>query len=292
MDGSVNDEQLQSSIAFLSEFLYKAHGKKAIILIDEYDSPLTHAYQHHFLEPLSDFMRDMLSAALKTNPFLEKGLMTGILRVSKNNMLSGLNNLEVYTLLDETYNQYFGFTENEVTELIQTTVADHSLEEMRPFYNGYLMGGKVIYNPWSIMNYLDKKKLSCYWVLTSNDTLLKKVLLNSSDETKEKLSKLMQGETIEGKVDVNLRYEDLMGKKEAIWTLLLFAGYLTAINQESEDLQFRCQLKIPNQEVRAQYVSIFKAYLEERLGEVNYKSFLESLLKGDVDGFTETLEAT
>ncbi len=289
MDGSVNDEQLQSSIAYLSEFLFKAYGKKAIILIDEYDSPLTAAYTYDYLEPLSNFMRNLLSAALKDNQYLEKGLMTGILRVSKNQMLSELNNLELYTLLDETYNQYFGFTENEVTELIQTTVADHSLEEMRPFYNGYLMGGKVIYNPWSIMNYLDKKKLSCYWVLTSNDTLLKKVLLNSSDETKEKLSKLMQGETIEGKVDVNLRYEDLMGKKEAIWTLLLFAGYLTAINQESEDLQFRCQLKIPNQEVRAQYVSIFKAYLEERLGEVNYKSFLESLLKGDVDGFTETL---
>ena len=289
MDGSVNDEQLQSSIAYLSEFLFKAYGKKAIILIDEYDSPLTAAYTYDYLEPLSNFMRNLLSAALKDNQYLEKGLMTGILRVSKNQMLSELNNLELYTLLDETYNQYFGFTENEVTELIQTTVADHSLEEMRPFYNGYLMGGKVIYNPWSIMNYLDKKKLSCYWVLTSNDTLLKKVLLNSSDETKEKLSQLMQGETIEGKVDVNLRYEDLMGKKEAIWTLLLFAGYLTAINQESEDLQFRCQLKIPNQEVRAQYVSIFKAYLEERLGEVNYKSFLESLLKGDVDGFTETL---
>lgn len=290
LDGSADDEQLQAALKFLSEFLYKTHNKKkVIILIDEYDSPLTAAYTYGYLESLSNFMRNFLSSALKDNQYLEKGLMTGILRVSKNQMLSELNNLEVYTLLNETYNQYFGFTESEVTELIQMTGASSSLEEMRPFYNGYLMGSRVIYNPWSVMNYLDKKKLAYYWVLTSNDTLLKKILLNSSDETKEKLSRLMQGETIEGKVDVNLRYEDLMDKKEALWTLLLFAGYLTVVNQEPDDLQFRCQLNIPNQEVLAQYTSIFKRYLEESLGEMKYDSFLKSLLVGDVKQFTARL---
>lgn len=271
----------------MSYFLSKAHGnrdekgvlhlKKAIILIDEYDSPLTAAYTYDYLEPLSNFMRNFLGAALKDNPYLEKGLIIG------------LNNLDVHTPLNETYHQYFGFTEHEVTELIQQKKAHHRLEEMRAFYNGYLMGGQVIYNPWSVMNYLAKKELAYYWVQTSNDTLLRKVLLNSSEETKEKLSKLMQGETIEANIDVNLCYEDLFDKKEAIWTLLLFAGYLTAVSKNIDKLQFRCQLKVPNQEVLAQYTSIFKEYLSERFGKAKYHAFINTLLEGEVDSFTEAL---
>ena len=290
LTGSVDDTQLPLALAFLSEFLFKAHAKKAIILIDEYDSPLNTAYLYNYLDPLSNFMRNLLSAALKDNPYLEKGLMTGILRVSKNQMLSELNNLKIHMVLDESFNNYFGFTEHEVTELIQHTQADHSLEEMRPFYNGYSMGGEIIYNPWSVMNYLDNKKLSYYWVLTSNDLLLKKVLLNSSDETKEKLSQLMQGNTIEGSININVRYQDLFDKQDSLFTLLLFAGYLTyAGYDETEKLEYRCQLRIPNKEVLAQYISIFKDYLEEKLGQVKYDTFLKSLLVGDVQHFTDQL---
>lgn len=290
LDGSPSDEALESSLHFLSKFLYKAYDKQHVImLIDEYDSPLTAAYAHDYLEPLSNFMRNFLSAALKDNQYLEKGLMTGIVRVSKNQMLSELNNLDVCTPLDHAYQQYFGFTENEVTELTQQTKADHGLEEMRPFYNGYLMGGQVIYNPWSVMNALNKKTLSYYWVQTSNDALLKKVLLKSSETTKKKLSTLMQGETIEGKIEVNLRYEDLFDKKESIWTLLLFAGYLTAVTTQEDGFNFLCQLKIPNQEVQAQYVNIFKTYLEEQFGETKYNAFINTLLEGNVGAFTEAL---
>ncbi len=287
--GSADNTELQAAIAFLSEFLYKAHGKKAIILIDEYDSPLTHAYQHHFLEPLSDFMRDMLSAALKTNPFLEKGLMTGILRVSKNNMLSGLNNLEVYTLFSTEYRQYFGFTEDEVKELVHCTKNDINLEEIKAYYNGYNIGEMVIYNPWSTMKFLDKKELAPYWVATANDGLIRDIFLNSSDDTKALLSLLMQKEPIESNINANLRFEDLMEDPDALWTLLLFCGYLTVIDKERSDLGLMCRLRIPNREILTQYRQIFNDWLGKKIGQMHYSSFLKNLLLGNVDEFSHTL---
>lgn len=291
LDGSVNDEQLQKALKVLSEFLHKAYGKKAIILIDEYDTPLTHAYQKGFLEPLSEFMRDIFSTALKDNAFLEKGLMTGILRVSKNNMLSGLNNPEVYTLLDNKYSAYFGFTEEEALELIDYThMKQISVEAIRAYYNGYQIGNTVIYNPWSFMKFLDRQELSPYWVATANDGLLKTHFLQSDNDTKQQLSDLMQGRTIVGEIDINLRYEDLIEKPAALWTLLLFSGYLTAFNKKQEDDLLICQLKIPNLEILAQYKAIFKGWLKENLGGfVRYNAFLKSLLEGDVIQFTRFL---
>ena len=245
LDGSANNEELQSSLKFLSEFLYRAHGnKEAIILIDEYDSPLTSAYEHKFLDKLSDFLRNMFSAALKTNPFLGKGLMTGILRVSKNSMLSGLSNLEVYTLLDEGYSSCFGFTEGEVKELITALgITPQSQDDIKRYYNGYKVINVVVYNPWSVMKFLDKKQLLPHWVLTSNDKLLKEVLLRSDEETKKQLGDLIKGKAIEGEIDVNLRYEDLVEKSNALWTLLLFCGYLTVESHQKKGSRFFLSIK-------------------------------------------------
>ncbi|MBP9726701.1 MAG: AAA family ATPase [Gammaproteobacteria bacterium] len=290
LDGSINNEQLQKSLRFLSEFLYKANdGKKVIILIDEYDSPLTHAYQHNFLDELSNFMRNMFSAALKGNPYLEKGLMTGILRVSKNELLSGLNNLKIYSLFDNRYSQYFGFTEGEVAELTERVGLSHSLEEVRQFYNGYLIGDTVIYNPWSLMNYLDEKRLAPYWVLTSGDHLLKKLFIGADDYTKDQMSQLMQGKVITGSISMKTSYEDLMESPDALWTLLLFSGYLTIVSQEQEDDDVKCELKIPNREILSQYKSIFKHWLKQAIGTSQYDSFLKNLLAGNVAEFTVAL---
>lgn len=291
LEGSIDNETLQSALKFLSEFLYQAYDKKAIILIDEYDTPLTNAYQKNFLEPLTEFMRDMLSAALKTNLFLEKGLMTGILRVSKNNMLSGLNNLEVYTLLEKPYASYFGFTEKEVLELIDyTKMTEISVEKIRAYYNGYKIGETIIYNPWSTMKFLDRKELLPYWVATSNDKLLQTLFLGSNENTKQQLTCLMQGETITGEINVNLQYEDLVKQNGALWALLLFSGYLTIVSKTLEFSYYHCQLKIPNKEIRAQYQEIFAGKLKENLGgSVQYHSFLKSLLEGKADLFTQFL---
>ena len=289
LSGSISDEKLQLSLAFLSEFLYKAYNKKTIILIDEYDTPLSHAHQYKFLDPLSDFMRNVFSSALKGNQFLEKGLMTGILRVSKNNMLSGLNNLKVYTVLDAKYAEYFGFIEEEVNELMQMIGINdlHEVQGVKKFYNGYNIGNTIIYNPWSLMHYLDSRELIPYWVLTANDGLLKEIFLQSDDETRTLLGDLMQGKMITGKVNLHIRYEDLLQDPDAIWTLLLFCGYLT-VEDKFWDAAWVCQLKIPNKEILEQYTSIFKNWFERKLGR-NYTSFLTNLAKGNVEEFTYSL---
>lgn len=286
---TISQAELEQSLYVLSEFLFKVYEKKVIILIDEYDSPLTNAYQYKFLEPLSLFLRNMFSSALKGNPFIEKGLMTGILRVSKNELLSGLNNVEIYSLFDTNYDQYFGFTEEEVVDLTNKIGSDHSLEEIKQFYNGYHFGDKVIYNPWSLMHYLDKKELSPYWVLTSGDKLLKELFIKSDVEIKDKLSMLMQGEVITGRISLKTSYEDLMESPDALWTLLLFSGYLTIESKIQDNDTVIGQLRIPNKEILAQYKGIFNAWLSEALGEKRYHSFLTSLLAGDVSAFTETL---
>lgn len=279
-------EKLQSSLRFLSDFLFKAYGRKTIILIDEYDSPLTSAYQEgfdgEFLNRLSLFLRDMFSEALKTTTSLEKGFMTGILRISKNDLLSGLNNLQEYTLLSKKYAQYFGFIESEVMELLQYVQPSDSLEAIRAFYNGYLMGDTIIYNPWSFMKYLHEQELAPYWVLSSGDGLLKQLFLHSDEFTKEQLSLLMQSQTITGVISLKLRYEDLKMNYNALWTLLLFTGYLTVVSKTIQDDGYQCQLKIPNQEVFAQYRGIFKNWLENTVGgHPYYDTFLKSLLLGN-----------
>lgn len=287
--GTSSSDEVPKGLKFLSEILYKVYNKKTVVLLDEYDTPLTHAYQSDFLEPLSLFMRELFSSAFKDNDFLEKGLMTGILRVSRNNMLSGLNNLEMYTLMDNQYSQYFGFTDIEVAELIEVAGVKDHWDEIKQFYNGYNMGGTVIYNPWSLMHYLDKKELSPYWVLTANDDLLKKMMLESDEKTREQLNDLMQGKIITATIDLYLRYENVLKDATSFWTLLLFCGYLTVISKTQKNLKYLCQLRVPNQEVLAQYKDIFTEWLANGLGEHQYHAFLKSLVSGNVEKFTQIL---
>ena len=290
LNGLTNDESLETSLSCLSEFIFRASGKNTIILIDEYDTPLTHAYQNNFLNEISVFLRNMFSAALKGNAYLEKGLMTGILRVSKNELLSGLNNLQVYTLLDDEYSGYFGFTEDEVKELTLHVTPTNPMEEIKEFYNGYVMGTQqVVYNPWSFMSYLNRKKLVPYWALTSGDSLLKKLFLEANSDTKARLARLMQGELVDGRISLKTSYEELMESPEALWTLLLFSGYLTFNDKLGDDEGFICQLKIPNREVLSQYNTIFKQWLSEAMGVTRYQTFMTSLLSGDVPKFTKLL---
>lgn len=287
--GSIDIEGLKKGLSFLSNCLYKAYDKKVIILIDEYDSPLTKAYEQGSLNAISEFLRDMFSAVFTTNPYLEKGLMTGILRVSKNSMLSGLNNLKTYTIMDQAYESYFGFTEDEICELMAAKNTSYSLQEIRDYYNGYKINSTVLYNPWSVMQFFDSKKLAPYWVWTSNDKILRDILLNSTDETKARLGDLMQGKTIEGEIDINLRYEDLVRNPHSIWVLLLFTGYLTIEHQQQDWAQFVCQLKIPNAEVLAQYLQVFGSWLKEEIGDRHYHAFLKNLVAGNVNAFTAEL---
>jgi hypothetical protein len=202
-----------------------------------------------------------------------------------------LNNLQVYSLFDSEYQSYFGFTESEVSELIQKVGIVDQRDAVKNFYNGYIMGGVLVYNPWSLMNYLSKKRLESYWGFTSNDELLKTLLLKGSSDVKKLFTDLIQGKVIDVLVEINLRYEDFMEDPDMLWTLLLFCGYLTLENTVLPELSATSvyQLRIPNGEINKVYNKIFQKWLSDKIGRSNYSSFLRNLAEGQVEKFTKEL---
>jgi hypothetical protein len=270
------------------------YEKKVFILIDEYDKPLNFAYHYDYFDELSDFMKSFLSAGLKTNPYLEKGIMTGILRLSKANMLSGLNNLKEYTLLDNTYAPYFGFTEEEVTHTFTVNGLAHDLEKVKAWYNGYNIGGLVIYNPWSIMNCVDNQgELRAYWVDTADNSLIEKSIVNASTQTKEQLKILLEGKSIQVSIQRHVVFDHLISQSSALWSLLLFAGYLRLDDPHYEyvDGKTLYKVKIPNQEVMYLFFDFLTRWFEDKIGgEDNAIACAKHLLAGDVEGFTRLLK--
>lgn len=286
-------EKLIDSIRFLSELLFKYYQKPVYILIDEYDKPMNTAYEHGYLDEMAAFMKGLMGAALKDNSYLAKGLLTGVLRISKDSMLSSLNNLKVYSVFDSGYSDYYGFTEEDVIELLKECHLEDKLPEIREWYDGYTSGESVVYNPWAIINCLSEDgRIACYWAQTSSDELLMKILPAASKEIKEKLIRLMNGEAIEAKVNARITYEGLEKDEAALWALLVFAGYLkvTAV-KAARVLTYRCELKIPNQEIGEVYAEIFIACLTRRgiIDDELVVSLTEGRMKDFVKAFKRFL---
>lgn len=290
--------KMANAFLLLSELLHKHYGRRVIILLDEYDTPLQAAYEGGFYQPLAAFIRNLLGAALKDNPYLYKAVLTGILRVSEESLFSELNNLKVHTVLDQRYSACFGFTEPEVSGLLQATglaAQQPALDaQIRGWYNGYRFGREVIYNPWSIVNCLDEHGvLKPYWVRTSGSSLLKKLMAQADAAFKESLEGLIQGGTVEEIVDPNLVLGQLAGNADgdarALWSLLLFSGYLTALSSEPAGTHTRCQLAIPNQEIRHLYEDIIMEWFRDTLHESGYRRFLNALVTGDLPEFETIL---
>ncbi|WP_342264970.1 AAA family ATPase [Cardinium endosymbiont of Philonthus spinipes] len=293
---SAGQEALEDSLKLLSQCLYQHHGQKVYILIDEYDTPLNKAYGNkEYLNTMVAFMRNLFSAALKDNDALARGVLTGILRVSKDSILSGLNNLETYTMLDEPYSSCFGFSENEVASLFKANGLNTSIESVRNWYNGYKVGKLVMYNPWSIISCVNRSgRFDVYWVNTGNNDLIKQLILNSNNSIKEQFEQLMQGEVLKVFIDRHISF-DLLGTSEnALWSLLLFAGYLTfekSILSKHSDL-YDCSVKIPNNEVRRLYNRFFEEWLLSKFpSQHRYDTFLNHLLSGKINEFTRDLNA-
>ena len=289
-----NQQALEKSLKLLSQCLYQHHGRKVYILIDEYDTPLNKAYGNkEYLEAMVAFMRNLFSAALKDNTTLEKGVLTGILRVSKDSMLSGLNNLETYTLLDEAYSSHFGFSEIEVSTLFKAKDLAASMEEVRNWYNGYRAGNLVMYNPWSIISCINRSgRFDVYWVNTGNNDLIKHLLLSASDSIKRQFQQLMQGEALTVPVDKHIAFDLLDREETALWSLLLFAGYLTfqTSNLSLDSDLYDCIVALPNQEIRRLYNRFFKEWLSSKFVDQGvYNAFLEHLVVGAVPLFVEEL---
>lgn len=257
-------------IKTLSQYLHKHYEKQVYILIDEYDTPLNHAQQKGFLEEIIGFYKDMLGAALKGNSALAKGLMVGILRLSKDSMLSDLNNLRVFTVLEDRYQSYFSFTESEVSQILRYHPSSEAFtKQVKAWYNGYQIGTLTpltIYNPWSVLQAVRDGKLMPYWEATATDEWIKKILLEGNETVKQDLIVLISGATISCEVDTRVRFHDLKNDAKALWSLLLFTGYLTSVgyseDEESEISHY--ELKIPNREIRKMYERIFSAWINSK----------------------------
>jgi Predicted AAA-ATPase/PD-(D/E)XK nuclease superfamily len=282
---------LENALSDLSYCLFEHYGKNPIILIDEYDTPIQSGYMYHYYDEMINFMRNLFGKALKSNPYLHRAVLTGILRVSKESLFSGLNNLEVYSMFNAQYSEYFGFTEAEVTDLFHRSQLDIALKDVRDWYNGYQMGNTVIYNPWSIVNCLKQKgALRPYWVNTSGHDVLKQAIAKSDVAFKMNMESLLAGIPVQRLVDENFVFGDLDNNESALWSLLLASGYLKAIKAVPEEDLMNCTLLFPNNEVAIVYRSMFNEWFRNKMGQGNYQQFLDDFLLGNVEDFTYRLK--
>ncbi len=272
-----------SSLGTLSEFLYRYYGKKVIILLDEYDTPLQEAWVYGYWKEMTEFIRGLFNSTFKTNPHLERAVMTGITRVSKESIFSDLNNLEIVTTTSEKYEDSFGFTEEEVWAALQECGLYENRMAVKDWYDGFTFGKrKDIYNPWSIINYLDKKRLSTYWANTSSNGLVDKLIREGSADIKISMENLLKGGHLYKEVDEQIIFEQLDADENAIWSLFLAGGYLKAENYEfNEDTGADLyELALTNKEVQIMFQKMIRKWFN-RSGTV-YNGFIRALLQDDI----------
>ena len=281
-----DDGEYENALKNLTAFLYKYYKKEVILLIDEYDNPLITAHKYDFYEEALSFFKVFYGEALKTNPYLKMGVMTGIIRVIKAGIFSDLNNLKVYSILNEQYSDFFGFTQNEVKKALKDFNIEYELPDVRSWYDGYKFGNSDVYNPWSILNFLTDKKLIPYWIDTSDNYLINKTLKNASSDTMEALQKLFSGESVEENINGNSDLSILFDEEE-IWELFLFSGYLTIDEKIGEDYENVYALRLPNREVK----EFFKQkFIDMNFGESLFRNTMEALKKNKIDNFEKYLQ--
>lgn len=290
VDNETQDNELERALFNISYFLYKHYHQKVIILIDEYDVPLQSAYQNNYYDEMVDFLRNVFSSALKTNDALEKGIMTGCLRISKESIFTGLNNFTSYSILNNIGNEYFGFNENEVKQLLDDYQLSSYIDEVKDWYDGYLFGNTEIYNPWSTLMYVKNKiqdqsfKPVSFWANTSGNDLVVNYIQNGSDELHEEFEQLIQGKSLEKYIKPELTYRE-MDNINNIYSFLLLTGYLRVIEDLGEN---KYRLVIPNREVYEIYKQSFMSYFEDYTF-VRKEDLYQCLVKEDVDQANEIL---
>ncbi|VFN02642.1 MAG: Predicted AAA-ATPase, partial [Candidatus Kentron sp. G] len=285
--------ELEETLLNLLTWLERATGERVILLIDEYDTPIHAGYQSGFYEQIISFMRNWLSGALKDHTSLEKGVLTGILRVARESIFSGLNNLEVAGILEAgAFADKFGFTESEVEKLLADSALSEKLPEAREWYNGYLFGETVIYNPWSILNFIHEQPAppAAHWVNTSSNDLVRELLESGGEEVREDLEALLTGEGMKCRVMEDLPLRDLRGDPDAIWSLLLFSGYLKPVGTRTRKLEVFHELAIPNLEVEVLYGRIIRHWLTRHIRSRYLDDMLDALVAGEVPEFAKHLQ--
>ena len=274
---------LKNALEFLTRVLYEKHKKEVILLIDEYDSPLISAYEHNYYDEAINFFKVFYGEALKTNDYLKMGIITGIIRVIKAGIFSDLNNLRVYSILDKQYSDFFGFTEKEVEKMLIDFNIEYNLPEVKSWYDGYKFGDTEVYNPWSILNFVQNRELEGYWIGTSGNFLIKEVLKDSNSEINISLEKLFNGEKIEEVITGNSDLSSLLSYHE-IWELLLFSGYLTVDKKIDEDVY---SLRLPNKEIRKFFKNEF---IDITFGASEFRKIMETLKNSKIEEFEKNLQ--
>ena len=280
----MSDVTAQSAINELSNYLSRYYGKKVIILLDEYDTPMQEAYVNGYWEELVAFTRSLFNSTFKTNPYLERAIMTGITRVSRESIFSDLNNLEVVTTLSPKYTTAFGFTEQEVFNSLDEFELSDQKEEVKAWYDGFVFGKeKDIYNPWSIINYLDKKEYRTYWADSSSNGLVSKLIQQGSSKTKIIMGELLDGKSIKTKLDEQIVFDQLDGNTEAIWSLLLASGYLKGDYFDCAKANGNniYELSLTNFEVKKMFEKMIDNWFKTR--DDSSSEFVGALLKGDLE---------
>ena len=282
----------ETSLKLLSNYIYKYYGKKVIILIDEYDAPIINAFDKGYYNEAINFFQVFYSSALKTNDSLKYGILTGITRIIKEGIFSGLNNLYVNTILSKNYSEYFGLLESEVIEMLDYFQMKYKTKEVKDWYNGYRFGDKEIYNPWSIINYIKEKELKAYWANVSGNTLLENMLDQAGEDVYTDLKRFTDGESIEKYISDGTTIKSLLSNDDEIWQLFLYSGYLTKAKEQieiDETLEYTniYNLKIPNKEIRKYFGNMF---LNRFFGtELKTSILIKALESGDIKKFEKTL---
>lgn len=267
----------------MSDFLSRYYGQRVIILLDEYDTPMQEAYVDGFWEELTAFTRSLFNASFKTNPYLERAVMTGITRVSRESIFSDLNNLQIVTTTSDKYADSFGFTEEEVFAALEEFEMPERKQEVKRWYDGFIFGSRTdIYNPWSILNYLDKKKLGVYWANSSSNSLVGKLIREGSREIKQEFENLLKGGTLQVEIDEQIVYGELSSKRNSIWSLLLASGYLKTLGVDftEESGTWNYSLVLTNKEVGIMFANMIRGWFSDSDG--SYNEFIKALLKNDL----------
>ena len=284
--GDADLSELKNALLFLTRILFHKYKKEVILLIDEYDSPLISAYEHYYYDDAVTFFKVFYGEALKTNQYLKMGVMTGIIRVIKAGIFSDLNNLNVYSILENEYSEFFGFNQDEIEETLEYFDVKYELFDVKNWYDGYKFGDSDVYNPWSILKFLKSKKIGSHWIDTSGNFLINQILKNTDSEIMETLEALFNGETVEENISGNSDLSSLLGQEE-IWELLLFSGYLTINEKIGEDYEDVYSLRLPNREVREFFR---KKFIDVNFGESMFRKAMEGLKNLKFDIFQKYLQ--
>lgn len=283
-----NKGNMVTSLKFLSRCLQKYHNKKVIILIDEYDVPIENSYFRGFYTEMIDFLRSLFESALKTNEYLEFAIMTGCLRISRESIFTGLNNLNIISILNTHYDEYFGFTENEASEILKYYEFEDKEDIVRKWYNGYLFGECNVYNPWSVNKFIydltgTRNALPIsYWANTSSNSIVKSLIEKADDDTKAQIEELIAGKTIEKVIHEDITYADIDSSMENLWNFLFFTGYLKKVKvRMNEDNEILITLAIPNEEIRLIYKNTILNWFDEGIKSRDLSKMYEAMLSGD-----------